>query len=453
MRKLLSLILFVFAVSAVAQRNSGRQSSSVTDSLTMHWKHYADSLQNLLDKYHKMDAEPVPNATLVSTNPYYFPLFSTGTMFDRPVQQSLGLNWKPSVMSSRGKDISLSDLTDPQLSTLYGVNAHLANMYMRNPDLFRQTQGQMMKEGELLADVGAPIKSDNKLSEQVQLTDIDHGVTDTIAAITRKPNFWTLKGSTSLQFTQSYFSHNWYQGGENNYAALALLTLEAKYDNKQKVQWENKLEVQLGFQTAKSDTCHTLKVTSNLLRLTSKLGYKVSKSSNSWFYTGQFQTYTQLYPNYQTNTNNVTTDFAAPLYASLSLGLDYKLNKKRFNASVQLSPVSINMRYVHRPSLRARYNDGPDQATKFTFGPRCEVNYTWKIIDNVQWQARILWFSDFKYTNFEMENTFSFTINKYLNCKLFAYPKFIDNNTRYKNEHGTYWMFKEWLSLGVSYNW
>ena len=74
----------------------------------------------------------------------------------------------------------------------------------------------------------------------------------------------------------------------------------------------------------------------------------------------------------------------------------------------------------------------------------------WK---NEQWNTRLEWFSDFKYTNIEWENTFTFTINKYLTSKLFLYPKFIDNNTKYRRENGSYWMFREWLSMGLSYSW
>src|SRR3712207_7751296 len=35
-----------------------------------------------------------------------------------------------------------------------------------------------------------------------------------------------------------------------------------------------------------------------------------------------------------------------------------------------------------RKALRARYNDGPEQATKWTWGPNVVIRYNWKIIDN-----------------------------------------------------------------------
>ena len=423
--------------------------SLAADSLMMPVTPYADSLQVLLDRYQQAGAESMGQNGSRSVNPYYFPLFSVGTLYNGPLQQSFYLN----EAAAREQRLSCALTQDARLTTLYGVNEVLAQMYALHPEYFSQTQEQLMEKGALAADITAPIKTENKLAEQAKLADIEHDVVDNIAAITRRPNFWTLKGEASLKFTQSYFSDNWYQGGDNNYAALAMVTLQANFDNKQKVQWENKLEAQLGFQTTKGDTVHKLRVTNNLLRLTSKLGYRAIKS---WYYTTRFQAQTQLYPNYRTNSKTVTTDFASPLYLSLSLGMDYKWNKKRFEGSLYIAPVEANARYVQWKSLRANYNDGPHQATKWTWGPNVVVNYKWRIIDNITWQGRLYAFTNYHYTNIEMENTFSFYINKYLDCTLFVYPKYLDDRKYGKakdDPEGSYWMFKEWLSLGVRYSW
>lgn len=445
------LLTLVNSVSAQRRRLRLRTATTFVDTqqtdtlLAQHARLYADSLENLIQRHRQADSIARHTTHSVLMNPYCFQIFSVGTVYSSPLQQAFAIAWQP--QSSQAPTLLQGDY---QLATLRHINRQMATMYAQQPALFLQTQQQLTEQGSLASDINTIIKPDRKLTDQIQLSDLEHDVTDTVTAITRRPNFWKFKGSSSLQFTQSYFSDNWFQGGEKNYAGLTAFTIEAIYDNKQKVLWENKLEVQLGFQTAKSDTLHSLKVTSNLLRFTTKLGYKAAKT---WFYSTQFQTYTQIYPNYQTNTDNITTDFASPLYMSLGLGLDYKLNKKRFNGSLGLYPVSVNARYVDRPELRSRYNDSENQKTKWTFGPNVTINFTWKITDDIQWQSRAYWFSDFRYTNIEWENTFSFTVNKYISCRLFLYPKFLDNNKRYKNEKGRYWMFKEWLSLGLSYNW
>ncbi len=442
--------MLISAFSASAQRHTSRISTQSVDSLSILASQYADSLQKLVDKYRSIAPKSYGNFDMVTMNPYFFPLFSTATVYDSPLRQSMGIVWGDSVGKQQGMLVSSED---KQLVTLSHINERLANMYARYPGLFKQTQAKLMEEGVMVADVKSPITTDSHLLDQIELVDIDHEVTESVVAITRKPNFWTLKGKADLQFTQSYFTDNWYQGGDNNYSALSMLTLEANYDNKQKLQWENKLEAQLGFQTTKGDTCHSFKVTNNLLRLTSKVGYKAFKN---WFYTVRFQANTQLYPNYNTNSYNVTTDFVSPLYLQLSVGMDFKWNKKKFTGSLYVAPVEVNARYVDRKTLRARYNDSENQATKWTWGPNVVVNYKWKIVDNIEWQGRLYWFTNFHYTNMEWENTFTFNVNKYLNCKLFVYPKYIDDRKYGKAkddpERG-YWMFKEWLSLGFSYNW
>lgn len=454
----LALVWTMVAIplTSVAQRSSRQlstkpisesQQTAQPDSLVLRWQQHADSLQALVDSYRRADSLAQQHTPVLRANPYYFPLLSKGTLYQSPLRQMMTIDWIPQLNAQPDK---IGGTDDSQLDNLSAINQQLAAMYVKNPSLFQQTQEELMREGQIRQDVKSPITNDRKIVDRIELADIHHDVTDNISAITRRPNFWKFRGNSSLTFTQSYFSDNWFQGGDKNYSFLSMITAEANYDNKQRVQWENKVELQLGFQTTKNDDLHKLKATSNLTRVTSKFGFKAAKT---WYYTAQIQAYTQIYPNYKSNSDEVTADFCAPLYGSLSVGMDYKLNKKRFRGSLYLSPFSTNARYVRLKELRSRYNDNADQVTKWTFGPNITVNFTWDVVKNVQWVSRLYWFSDFHYTNIEWENTYSFQVNKYLTCKLFVYPKFLDNKPNYKNEHGNYFMLREWLSLGVSYAW
>lgn len=455
MRKIVLFFVVMMTLTASAQHRSRTKSVKTNTRQTELAQHYADSLQRLVESYHATEQEALSSTHSVTMNPYFFPILSGATLYTNPIQQSLGFRWTPSALKSdKSEKMSLAGI-DPQLRNISGINDYLTKMYAVHPELFTQTQEQMMEDGALITDVKAPMTSDVRIADQILLTDIEHDIKDTVAAITRRPNFWTIKGNASLQFTQSYFSDNWFQGGNKNYAAISMLTLEANFDNKQKLQWENKLEAQLGFQTTTGDTLHSMKVTSNLLRYTTKVGYKAFKN---WYYTTRFQANTQIYPNYKTNSDSYTARFASPLYLSLSFGMDFKWNLKRFSGSLYMAPVEVNARYVADEELRANFNDGPEQVTKWTWGPNVVVNYKWKMWDNVEWQSRMYWFSNFKYTNIEFENTFTFNVNKYLNCKLFVYPKFIDDKRYGSNEvkddpDYSYWMLKEYLMLGLSYSW
>jgi hypothetical protein len=316
-----------------------------------------------------------------------------------------------------------------------------------------QTDSQVEQAGTLRDDVHGSLTTDTKLSDKVVTVDLGAEMNEGVELVTRRPNFWKFSGSGSLQFTQNYFSENWYQGGENNYAFLGLLTLNANYDNKQNVQWENRLEARLGFQTtSESETRRSMKPTDNLLRLTTKLGYKAYKTL---FYTMQVQAYTQIVPLYESNSDVIRTNFLSPLNLTVSVGLDYKFqtNNSNFRGNVYLAPCEYNMRYVSNIDLATKHGIEAGHHAYHNFGPSITVNAYWQILKNLSWNARMYWISNFTYTNIEWENTFNFTINKYLSAKLFVYPKFDDSSARYKSEGGSFFMMKEWLSLGFNYNW
>jgi hypothetical protein len=341
---------------------------------------------------------------------------------------------------------------DSNLIRMYLVNNALAQMYVNSPGIVNKTDEQLKQSGTIRTDVNTSLTTETKLSDKVVNVDLSANVTQDVELVTRKPNFWKFTGSGSLQFTQNYFSDNWYQGGENNYAVLGLLTLNMNYDNKQNIQWENRLEAQLGFQTTgKSDTHHSMKPTNNLLRLTTKFGHKAYKTL---YYTTQVQVQTQIVPQYESNSDNLISNFLSPLNLTVSVGMDYKFEtkNKKFRGNVYLAPCSYNMRYVQKKELAGRYGIEENHHAYHNFGPSITVNCYWQIAKNVSWNSRAYWISNFNYTNIEWENTFNFDINRYMSAKLFVYPKFDDSSHGYKGEHG-YLMMREWLSLGLNYKW
>lgn len=421
---------------------------------------YIQALDSLASARKLVEANLESKASSTKLNPYFYRVMAPGTYYNNSLHQMMGIDWAPESNGGNG----FTSWYDAALNANTATNRALTQMYVKNPSLVKRTEAALKETAAIRKDVhAAPENVTTKLAEKAVTVDLEADVPEAVTVVAKKPNFWKFSGSTSLQFTQSYFSDNWYQGGENNYAGLGILTLVANFDNKQKVQWDNKLEVQLGFQTAMSDTYHKFRVTSNLLRLTSKLGYKAAKN---WFYTGQVMSYTQLYPNYDKNSDRVNADFTSPLYLNVSVGIDYKLKKKKQELSIYISPVAYNMCWVDRQwgELRKKYgmeqrSDGTWRATYHKYGPSVTVNYRLAIMKNVSWSSRLYCFANVfdnkkdMYVLVEWENTFDFTINKYLSAKFFAYPRF-DNSARDKNNPKSahhFFMFKEWLSLGLSY--
>lgn len=435
-------LMAVTALSVQARKNNQASIDSLAQRQIV--ERYTEALQRLVVRNDSLAACPVEEHL---PHPYYYKLFAPGTLYMAPLRQRMGFDWGSDEPAAPWPSLELP--ADDDLTLNRSINEALMNTYVRHPGLIGQTESELSKEGGLRDDIGQTIRHEVKLVEKAEEVELGDDV-GAIAVVVKRPNFWKFSGTTSLQFMQAYYSDNWYQGGENNYSMLAQVTLNANYNNKQKLQWENKLEMQLGFQTTKSDKEHQFQTTSDLLRFTSKVGYQAAKR---WYYTTSVQAYTQFHPKYASNSHNVQSDFMSPFNLVVSVGMDYKLNLKRFTSSAVFAPVAYNFRYVDRTNLATRFGLKERHSTYNNFGPNITVNYKWDIYKNISWTSRIYWFSNLKMTNIEWENTFNFSINKYLSAKIFAYPKIDDSSKKYKSEDmEKYFMFKEWLSLGVNYS-
>lgn len=340
------------------------------------------------------------------------------------------------------------NIDNVQNSENQDIDAALLNVYLNHPELVKNTETNLRDAGEVKETIMNPIKHDIELVEKVAPVpqEITSDVVDSI--VVTKPNFWTIKGDYYLQFLQNYVSSNWYKGGESNYAMVASTTLEANYDNKQKLKWDNKLEMKLGFQTSRADSIHNLKSSEDLLRLTSKLGIQATKH---WYYTLNVLAYTQFMRGYKNNNPMTFSDFMSPFTLNISLGMNYKVEwlNKKLTGNIQLSPLAYNFKYVDRLALSKRNGIDEGKHALHDFGSMFTVDLKWQFAENISWKTRLYGFTSFKRAELEWENTFSFKFNKYISSNIFIYPRFDDSTVR--DEHHAYWQFKEYASLGFSY--
>jgi hypothetical protein len=328
------------------------------------------------------------------------------------------------------------------------VDAALLNVYLNRPDLVCATESDLQETGSILEDVDKPIENQVEFVEAVDMPVFDEPEVIPDTLMVQKPKFWTYKGDGFLQFMQNYVSGNWYKGGESNYSMVGALTLEANYDNKNKWKWDNKLELKLGFLNSRTDSLHNFISNEDLIRLTSKLGLEAAKN---WYYTLQLQAYTQFTKGYKANDPVVYSDFFSPLNVNLGLGMDYKVESKdkKLTGTINLSPISVNYRYVGRLALGPSYGLDPGKRHIWEFGPNMTADLEWKFNDVVTWKTRFSAFTSFKRAEIEWENTFELRVSKYITANLFLFPRFDDANL-YDDDLG-YWQFKEYSSLGFAY--
>ena len=404
------------------------------DSLLNNYLLVLDSLVKVRDTENSVEADVTPNA-------YYFQLLTNPTLYNSPLHQMM-----------TKADSTTQDL---QLQRLFTMRKMLSSLYTEAPWLVTQTEGDIRGQSAIRSDVNDKLKASDKLAEKVVASTLAPTLDEPVEVITRRPNFWKLSGNASLQFSQNHFSDNWYKGGESNLNGYIALTLRANYNDQRKIHWENTLDAQLGFQTTESDKNRSFRPTNNLLRFTTNGGYKAWKNL---YYSLQVILQTQIAPNYEKNKDKLISKIFSPLEVTIAPGMKYELalgKKKQFTASLNAAPLAMKIIYVGRDDLVKRYGLDEDTNHKITFGPNITLNTKWQICKQIVWTSRSYWMTNFDYNIWEWENTFDFTITKLIAAKLYLYPRYDDSNDKYRsgeNHDGTFMMFKEWFSLGLSYN-
>lgn len=362
--------------------------------------------------------------------------------------------------SAVGRILALTPQTEAEGGQLNAaIDQQLVQAYLNRPQAFRHYDSQFANVN--LVTEATPTRQEAILGEMEQKlkNDIKAPVVEDIAGDigdigmkVERPNFWKTEGKFSMQFTQNYFSENWYKGGNNNETMLTSLILQANYNDQRRVTWDNKLEMRLGFVTTTSDSCHNFLTNNDKINLYTKLGVKATKS---WYYTISGEANSQFLPGYRTNDRRTYSEFLAPLDIYVSVGMDFKPTLKNGNTfSLALLPLSYKVRYirtddenVHKVYKMVNKNWQKD------IGAKIELNSTIKLAKNISWKSRCYYFTSYKYTEAELENSFTFSFNKYFSTELFTLWRFDDNRSHeYYDRNLGYFQFKEYFTLGLTYS-
>jgi len=204
-------------------------------------------------------------------------------------------------------------------------------------------------------------------------------------------SYWKKGGMASITFSQTSLT-NWSGGGDNAVSTNALLDVFANF-NKGKNSWENIMKLEYGLVKQGDEG---VRKSIDKIDFTSKYGYK---NGGRWFYTALFDFKTQFAKGYNYSSTDGVDDvkvsnFLAPAYMTLSVGMDYKPNDI-FSAYV--SPLTSKMTIVNDDDLSDAGAFGVDAGDKFRceFGAFTKLAVNKDIMKNVNFKSTLDLFSNY----------------------------------------------------------
>ncbi|MBS1580705.1 MAG: DUF3078 domain-containing protein [Bacteroidetes bacterium] len=286
----------------------------------------------------------------------------------------------------------------------------------------------------------------------------------TKTAVDTTGKLWTRGGVFQLNMSQVSLT-NWAAGGFSSVSGIAQFN---GFANRKKGRhaWDNSVALAYGL-LAQEDK-ETVK-TDDRLELNSKYGYELHKA---WYLAALAQFKTQFAEGKDPSTGERISDFMAPGYLILGLGLDYKPND---HFSAFISPATAKFTFVTNQELADAGAFGVDPAeydanlvrTKagknslFEFGGYVKLVYTQELAKNITFLTRADFFSNYlrdpQNIDVNWETLFTFKVNEWfaatLNTLLIydhdtqIMKKWNDTDELYVGR-GT--QFKETIGLGIT---
>ena len=385
--------------------------------------------------------------------PQYYRLFTPLAFYFSPMSRYSNMEWEvphyqPAVVTVVEPLVEDDGRFSSWDNTNVAVDKALMAIYLNSPELVVTNETNIMSRQSYREDV---IKEDAHKTKVMKLFDTEPVAVEVGESniVIHKPNWWLFGGNSSIQMAQNYISDNWYKGGDSNIALSTNLQLFAKYNDREKVQWENLLEAKVSFNSSPSDKYHKVLFTTDQLRLYSKLGLQAHKN---WYYTATAEFKTQFFNGYKANSEELVSAILSPADVNISIGMDYKLKKKKVTLSVFLAPLTYNMRYIGNSRVdEVKFGVDEGHKTYHSFGSQITPTLSWKIIPSITWDSRLDFTTSYSWTRIEWENTFNFVLNRYLSTKVYIHARYDDSSL--PTTGSSYFQLKELLSFGLNYAW
>lgn len=287
--------------------------------------------------------------------------------------------------------------------------------------------------------------------KRLHLPEIEVGA-EVLPTFAFKRRHWLHKLTGGVQFSQAYISKNWYQGGTNYISLLfnALWDVQLNPVYHPDFLLQSTLGYKLGVNSTPPDSYHPYSLSEDLLQWNFKTGYKAVKNFY-WSYTLLFKT--QLFNNYDANSDQRTASFLSPGELNMGLGMTYSHTNryKTLKLGLSLSPLSYNLKTcIDRRIDPTKFNIEAGKKAHGEIGTNAECNIEWAITPNISLKSRLFAFTDYSYFLSDLETTLNFGINRFLSTQIYAHLRF-DSSSEILSDRWKHWMLKEILSFGLTY--
>jgi hypothetical protein len=228
---------------------------------------------------------------------------------------------------------------------------------------------------------------------------------------------WKTGGLFNLNFGQGSQS-NWAAGGDDFSLTIASYLGFYAFYKKDKYSWDNTIDINYGLINT---TSLGTRKNDDRIDLLSKVGYALTSKLDV---AALFNFHSQFSKGYNYNSDgskDLLSDFLAPGYVLLSLGLDYK---PVTGLSIFVSPLTSRWTIVDDDSLSAKgaYGVTPGKKIKNEIGAFASITYITDLNKTINYNGRLDLFSNYEHNpqnvDVMMNNMFTVKLSKLLTASL-----------------------------------
>ena len=227
--------------------------------------------------------------------------------------------------------------------------------------------------------------------------------------------YWKRSGLVSANFSQVSLT-NWAAGGQSSMSGVFMVNYLANY-KKDSLSWDNYIDLRYGFL---KEHDNDITKSSDKIELNTKVGYA---TGGGWNYSGLVNFKSQFAPGYnlpRVPGDKPISNFLAPGYVNIALGMDYK----REWLSLFISPATGKFTIVTDDTLSAKGAFGvePGKKLRSEFGGSVRLGIKKEVFKNVTASTKVDLFSNYFHNpgNIDVDWTFLLTmkVNEWLAATL-----------------------------------